>query len=149
MQAFNWESHHQNWFQRVTEQANRFASLGFTVVWLPPFTESVSPQGYMPLDLYNLNSRYGSEEDLRRCTSAQTPLGDLAGLFGSGLHTAGHIRPHLAPQLHYRHTQACLNARPHAEPAQTARGLQHLLKGFASLTTHELAFTQERSQLML
>ncbi len=64
-QAFNWESHNQNWFQRVTEQANRFASLGFTCVWLPPFTESVSPQGYMPLDLYNLNSRYGSEEDLR------------------------------------------------------------------------------------
>ena len=50
----------------MTEQANRFASLGFTCVWLPPFTESVSPQGYMPLDLYNLNSRYGSEEDLRR-----------------------------------------------------------------------------------
>ena len=66
LQAFNWESHNQNWYQRVTEQANRFASLGFTCVWLPPFTESVSPQGYMPLDLYNLNSRYGSEEDLRR-----------------------------------------------------------------------------------
>ncbi len=66
VQAFNWESHSQNWFQRVAEQADRFASLGFTCVWLPPFTESVSPQGYMPLDLYNLNSRYGSEEDLRR-----------------------------------------------------------------------------------
>ncbi|CAL5229985.1 g13418 [Coccomyxa viridis] len=69
LQAFNWESHNQNWYQRVTEQANRFASLGFTCVWLPPFTESVSPQGYMPLDLYNLNSRYGSEEDLRRCVA--------------------------------------------------------------------------------
>ena len=66
MQAFNWESHNQKWFQRLTEQADRYASLGFTCVWLPPFTESVSPQGYMPLDLYNLNSRYGSEEDLRR-----------------------------------------------------------------------------------
>ncbi len=65
-QAFNWESHNQNWFQEVTEQANHFASLGITCVWLPPFTESVSPQGYMPLDLYNLNSCYGSEEDLRR-----------------------------------------------------------------------------------
>lgn len=47
-------------------QANCFASLGITAVWLPPFTDSVSPQGYMPLDLYNLNSRYGSEDELRR-----------------------------------------------------------------------------------
>ena len=61
-----WESHKQDWFRRVTQQANRFASLGFTCIWLLPFTESVSPQGYMPLDLYNLNSCYGSEEDLRR-----------------------------------------------------------------------------------
>ena len=118
MQAFNWESHHQNWFQRVTEQANRFASLGFTVVWLPPFTESVSPQGYMPLDLYNLNSRYGSEKDLRGCTSAQTLLGDLAGLLGSGLHTAGHIQPHLTPQLHKRPTHALTLARMQNLPRQ-------------------------------
>jgi hypothetical protein len=26
--------------------------------------DSVSEQGYMPRDLYNLNSRYGSEEQL-------------------------------------------------------------------------------------
>ena len=67
MQAFNWESHHQGWYQRLMEQANWFASLGITVVWVPPFTDSVSPQGYMPLDLYNLNSRYGSQDELRRC----------------------------------------------------------------------------------
>ena len=67
MQAFNWESHHQGWYHRLMEQANWFASLGITVVWIPPFTDSVSPQGYMPLDLYNLNSRYGSQDELRRC----------------------------------------------------------------------------------
>ena len=66
MQAFNWESHHQGWYHRLMEQANWFASLGITVVWIPPFTDSVSPQGYMPLDLYNLNSRYGSQDELRR-----------------------------------------------------------------------------------
>ena len=65
-QAFNWESHRQNWWQHVAGQAERFADFGFTVVWLPPPTASVAPQGYMPTDLYNLNSAYGSEEDLRR-----------------------------------------------------------------------------------
>ncbi|EIE21645.1 glycoside hydrolase [Coccomyxa subellipsoidea C-169] len=68
-QGFNWESHNHSWYQRLMGQANWFASLGITCVWLPPFTDSVSPQGYMPLDLYNLNSRYGSEDELRRCVA--------------------------------------------------------------------------------
>jgi alpha-amylase len=67
LQAFNWESHNHSWYQRLMGQATWFASLGFTAIWLPPFTDSVAPQGYMPLDLYNLNSRYGSEDELRRC----------------------------------------------------------------------------------
>lgn len=48
------------------DQADQFADLGITCIWLPPPTDSVSPQGYMPADLYNLNSKYGSQEDLRR-----------------------------------------------------------------------------------
>ena len=43
-----------------------WADLGFTVAWLPPPTDSVSPQGYMPRDPYNLQSRYGSEIELKR-----------------------------------------------------------------------------------
>jgi hypothetical protein len=67
-QAFNWESNQQNWWQNLLPQARRFADMGFTIVWLPPPTTSVAPQGYMPLDYYNLNSAYGSEEDLRKYT---------------------------------------------------------------------------------
>ena len=37
---------------------------------MPPPSESVSPQGYLPTDLYNLNSQYGSEAELRECISA-------------------------------------------------------------------------------
>ena len=48
------------------DQADQFADLGITCIWLPPPTDSVSPQGYMPGDLYNLNSKYGSQEDLKR-----------------------------------------------------------------------------------
>jgi hypothetical protein len=43
---------------------------GFSAIWMPPPSESVSPQGYLPTDLYNLNSQYGSEAQLRECISA-------------------------------------------------------------------------------
>nr|GMD22868.1 alpha-amylase 3, chloroplastic [Ipomoea batatas]GMD24222.1 alpha-amylase 3, chloroplastic [Ipomoea batatas] len=49
----------------LQEKAELLSSLGFTVVWLPPPTESVSPEGYMPKDLYNLNSRYGTIDELK------------------------------------------------------------------------------------
>lgn len=58
-QGFNWESHKSGrWYMDLHEKAAELSSLGFTIVWLPPPTESVSPEGYMPKDLYNLNSRY-------------------------------------------------------------------------------------------
>lgn len=58
-QGFNWESHKSGrWYMELKNKAEELSSLGFTVIWLPPPTESVSPEGYMPRDLYNLNSRY-------------------------------------------------------------------------------------------
>ncbi|KAE9605500.1 hypothetical protein Lal_00025343 [Lupinus albus] len=65
-QGFNWESHKSGrWYRELKEKASELASLGCTVVWLPPPTESVSPEGYMPKDLYNLNSRYGNIDELK------------------------------------------------------------------------------------
>ncbi|KAK7307134.1 hypothetical protein VNO77_39937 [Canavalia gladiata] len=65
-QGFNWESHKSGrWYMELKDKASELASLGFTVVWLPPPTESVSPEGYMPKDLYNLNSRYGNIDELK------------------------------------------------------------------------------------
>ncbi|QCD90495.1 alpha-amylase [Vigna unguiculata] len=65
-QGFNWESHASGrWYMKLKEVASELASIGFTVIWLPPPTESVSPQGYMPKDLYNLNSRYGNMDELK------------------------------------------------------------------------------------
>lgn len=58
-QGFNWESHKSGrWYKELHEKAAELSSLGFSVIWLPPPTDSVSPEGYMPRDLYNLNSRY-------------------------------------------------------------------------------------------
>ncbi|GER41446.1 alpha-amylase [Striga asiatica] len=65
-QGFNWESHKSgNWYLELYEKASELSSLGFTVIWLPPPTDSVSPEGYMPRDLYNLNSRYGNIDQLK------------------------------------------------------------------------------------
>ncbi|XP_068651222.1 alpha-amylase 3, chloroplastic-like isoform X2 [Aristolochia californica] len=65
-QGFNWESHKSGrWYLELDDKAKELSSLGFTIIWLPPPTESVSPEGYMPRDLYNLSSRYGSMEQLK------------------------------------------------------------------------------------
>ncbi|XP_073269972.1 alpha-amylase 3, chloroplastic isoform X2 [Primulina huaijiensis] len=65
-QGFNWESHKSGkWYLDLHEKASELSSLGFTVIWLPPPTDSVSPEGYMPTDLYNLNSRYGNIDQLK------------------------------------------------------------------------------------
>ncbi|GAB2232270.1 hypothetical protein Drorol1_Dr00011302 [Drosera rotundifolia] len=56
-QGFNWESHKSGrWHKELQEKAETLSSLGFAVIWLPPPTESVSPEDYMPKNLYNLNS---------------------------------------------------------------------------------------------
>lgn len=66
LQGFNWESHRSGeWYRKLSKKADEIASWGFTIVWLPPPTDSVSPEGYMPRDLYNLNSRYGSVDELK------------------------------------------------------------------------------------
>ena len=72
VQGFNWESARKNgsWYRTVTDLAPRLRDLGFTTVWLPPPTDSVSEEGYMPQDLYNLDSKYGSMRDLRACVAA-------------------------------------------------------------------------------
>lgn len=65
-QGFNWESNKSGrWYGELQEKVEELASLGFTVVWLPPPTESISPEGYMPRDLYNLNSRYFKIIDIK------------------------------------------------------------------------------------
>ncbi|XP_057503505.1 alpha-amylase AMY3-like isoform X2 [Actinidia eriantha] len=66
-QGFNWESWIRKWYLEIAPKAADLSKCGITAVWLPPPTEYVAPQGYMPSDLYNLNSAYGSEEELQHC----------------------------------------------------------------------------------
>ncbi|KAK9829872.1 hypothetical protein WJX72_008358 [[Myrmecia] bisecta] len=69
LQGFNWESHRMNWYHTLKSQAGQIADAGFSSVWMPPPSDSVSQQGYLPRDLYTLDSCYGTEADLRDCIS--------------------------------------------------------------------------------
>jgi len=79
LQAFNWESANGgDWWGQVERAAGEIAEAGFSLAWLPPPTASVSRQGYMPTDLYNCNSAYGSADGLKRS-------GFITGVSLSGL----------------------------------------------------------------
>lgn len=90
-QAFNWESHKHDWWKNLETKVPDIAQSGFTSAWLPPATHSFSPEGwkertksylswilpfdshfsisfiigYLPQNLYSLNSSYGSADLLR------------------------------------------------------------------------------------
>ncbi|XP_024360714.1 uncharacterized protein [Physcomitrium patens] len=66
-QGFNWESWRRQWWLEMSAKASDLSKCGITTIWLPPPTHSVAPQGYMPGDLYNLNSAYGGSEELKQC----------------------------------------------------------------------------------
>ncbi|TQD72841.1 hypothetical protein C1H46_041623 [Malus baccata] len=76
-QGFNWESWRRQWYLDLAPKAADLSKIGVTAVWFPPPTESVAPQefvtnmkwppGYMPSDLYNLNSSYGTVDELKHC----------------------------------------------------------------------------------
>ncbi|KAF5955931.1 hypothetical protein HYC85_008787 [Camellia sinensis] len=63
--AFNWESHKHDWWENLENKVPDVAISGFTSAWLPPATHSCSPEGYLPQNLYSLDSSYGSELQLK------------------------------------------------------------------------------------
>ncbi|KAG5250267.1 alpha-amylase [Salix suchowensis] len=58
LQAFNWESHKHNWWGNLEKKVADIAKSGFTSAWLPPPANSFAPEGYLPQNLYNINSSY-------------------------------------------------------------------------------------------
>ncbi|XP_014514988.1 alpha-amylase [Vigna radiata var. radiata] len=71
-QGFNWESSKKGgWYNSLKNSIPDLANAGITHVWLPPPSQSVSPEGYLPGRLYDLDaSRYGSKNELKSLIAA-------------------------------------------------------------------------------
>lgn len=79
LQAFNWESYRYSeggrpngWYRILASQVDYFSSIGVTTVWLPPPQASFAgdakyphSRGYLPTEYYQLNTQYGTEQELR------------------------------------------------------------------------------------
>jgi alpha-amylase len=78
VQGFHWNSANAtspNWYNVLQGKASDLGAMGFTHVWLPPPTDASSTQGYLPRQLNVLNSRYGSETDLKNAINAFSNAG--------------------------------------------------------------------------
>ena len=74
--GFGWESCTKGgWWNHLAGYADQVAEAGFTHIWMPPACQSVSREGYLPSQLYNFNSKYGSADDLKRCISVYNDAG--------------------------------------------------------------------------
>lgn len=65
LQGFHWTAHSAGWWQVVDGLAAQIDDDGYTMVWLPPSSDAASDQGYLPRELYNYNSFYGSQAQLQ------------------------------------------------------------------------------------
>jgi alpha-amylase len=73
MQGFGWNAQAKGipsrWYQLIGQRAQSMSELGVDFVWFPPVSRSVSPQGYLPGDYYDLGSKdtptfYGDKDQL-------------------------------------------------------------------------------------
>lgn len=88
LQGFHWESHagamdpasgqRKSWYRIVQENAGAIRGAGFSWVWFPPASDSLSPQGYLPRRWHSLDTSYGSAEELRQAIRALGPVRAMA-----------------------------------------------------------------------
>lgn len=65
LQGFHWTSASSgNWYTQVEANADEIADAGFDMIWLPPPSQAGSDEGYLPEQLNDLNSNYGTETEL-------------------------------------------------------------------------------------
>jgi alpha-amylase len=71
LQGFHWRSHETKpWWGVIRNNAANIKSGGFTMVWLPPASDSAAVEGYLPRQLYVFNAGYGSEAELKSALAA-------------------------------------------------------------------------------
>lgn len=72
LQGFDWSSYNDdhNWYNDMADKVDSISALGVTHVWFPPVSDSASKNGYLPRQLYVVDSYYGSESELRSVVTA-------------------------------------------------------------------------------
>lgn len=74
MQGYHWESHQGanggSWWTEMKNKAPAIQAAGVTHVWFPPVSDGAADEGYLPRELNNLNSDYGSASQLNQAIDA-------------------------------------------------------------------------------
>jgi alpha-amylase len=95
LQGFHWDSHAtrgKSWYRILMENAPAIKAAGFSWVWMPPSSDSLAPQGYIPKRWHVLDTAFGSEAELRAAIRALEPvnaMGDLVLNHRVGVATCG------------------------------------------------------------
>lgn len=82
LQAFTWTSMDpiaRDWYKNLTNKADDIKSK-FAFVWFPPSTDSLDGKGYLPIELNNLDTPYGTAAELKAAIKALSPaaaIGDI------------------------------------------------------------------------
>lgn len=88
LQGFNWESasrtttsKQNKWYGIMQKQASAIKDT-FAYVWMPPPSKSASfgPEGYLPTQLNDLNSLYGTATELKNFISSISPTKAIADI---------------------------------------------------------------------
>ncbi len=71
IQGFHWTSWKTApWWGEVGKRAGELSRAGIDLIWLPPSSDSLSPEGYMPRRLELLESGYGTAAQLNAAVKA-------------------------------------------------------------------------------
>ena len=86
LQGFNWESASRSnsstlgkWYSTMQGKASEIKNT-FEYVWFPPPSLSASTEGYLPTQLNNFNSSYGTEAELKKVITSISPAKAIADI---------------------------------------------------------------------
>src|SRR5665647_821519 len=82
LQGFGWDEYNQskiasvgNYYKFIQSKASELKAAGFDMIWMPPASKSSGGTGYIPTELYDFNSTWGSATDLTTTTAALKTAG--------------------------------------------------------------------------
>ena len=72
LQGFNWVSYSNStgWYNVVKSKSTELDAIGIDAIWMPPPSNSGAAEGYLPRQLYNISTPYGTEAELRSMISS-------------------------------------------------------------------------------